>query len=811
MKFTLSWLKDHLDTSASLADLRQKLDQIGIEVEAIEDASEKLAQFTIARVVEAKPHPNADKLRVLQVEIEPGKPTVEVVCGAPNARAGMFGVFAPLGAYIPGTKLTLEKKPVRGVVSNGMMLSEREMELSDAHTGIVELEATFADKVGRKYADVLGLGDPVIEVKLTPNRPDCTGVRGIARDLAAAGMGTLKPEPKIGAVEGTFECPVEIKLEFTNETASACSCFAGRYIKGIKNGQSPAAMQARLKAVGQRPINAVVDVTNYISIDRGRPLHVYDADKLTGAIRARLGKTGEKFLGLNAQTYTVDDTMCVIADDARVLGFGGILGGEDTGCTEATTNILIECAYFDPLRTATTGRKANIQTDARYRFERGVDPAFVEPGLDLATRMMLDVAGGVASQKRVAGKPPSNALTMDFEFSRVARLMGITLNDGDMRKTLEALGFKFDGTGPLFKVTAPSWRPDIQGPADLVEEIARIDGMQNVPSQPLPRLDGGVTRATLTPLQKRVRRSRRLLATRGMVEAITWSFIDKAHATHFGGGADALDLANPISSEMTTMRPSLLPGLLLAAARNRNRGFDDVALFEVGQAYRGDKPDDQVIAASGVRVGAAKLAGAGRNWQMPSAQADVFDVKADALAVLAALGIDGSKAQITRDAPAWFHPGRSATLRLGPKLVLAHFGEVHPATLKQLGLSGTASAFEVFVSDLPAEKRRASRAKAPLEVSDLNPLTRDFAFIVDDAVAAADVVKAAAGADKVLVRDVSVFDVYQGKGVPDGKKSLAIAVTLQPKQTTLTDADIEAIAAKIVADVRKATGGEIRG
>jgi phenylalanyl-tRNA synthetase beta chain len=812
MKFTLSWLKDHLDTSASVADIRRTLDQIGVEVEGIEDASEKLAAFTIARVVDAKPHPNADKLRVLQVEIEPGKPTVEVVCGAPNAKAGLVGVFAPLGAYIPGTKLTLEKKPVRGVVSNGMMLSEREMELSDSHTGIVELDATFAVKIGVRYADAMGLGDPVIEVKLTPNRPDCTGVRGIARDLAAAGLGTLKPERKLAVVEGKTDCSVDITLDFPTGAETACSCFAGRMIRGIKNGPGPVWMQARLKAIGQRPINAVVDVTNYISIDRGRPLHVYDADKLHGAIRARLGKTGETFLGLNGHTYTVDDTMCVIADDRAVLGLGGIIGGEDTGSTETTTNILIECAYFDPHRTATSGRKANVQTDARYRFERGVDPAFVEPGLDLATSMMLEVAGGTPSKSRVAGTPPLKPVTVDFAFARVEKLMGIKLPEADMRKTLEALGFTFAGKGPAFQVTAPSWRPDIQGPADLVEEIARITGLQSIPSVPLPRLDTGVTRATLTSLQKRVRRARRLLATRGMVEAITWSFVDRAQAKHFGGGASHLDLANPISSELTTMRPSLLPGLLAAAARNRNRGTDDVALFEIGQAYRGDQPNDQFVAATGIRVGAAKLAGAGRHWREPTHGADVFDAKADALAILTSLGIDASKAQITRDAPAWFHPGRSATLRLGPKLVLAHFGEVHPATLKLLDLDGTAaSAFEVFVSDLPAEKRKASRAKPLLELNALQAVTRDFAFILDEKVAAADVVKAATAADKALVHDVSVFDVYQGKGVPEGKKSLAIAVTLQPRDATLTEAEIDGLAKRIVAEVTRATGGEIRG
>ncbi|HEX4894422.1 MAG TPA: phenylalanine--tRNA ligase subunit beta, partial [Hyphomicrobiaceae bacterium] len=545
MKFTLSWLKDHLDTTATVAEIKAKLDSIGLEVESIDDPSAKLGSFTIARVLEAKRHPNADKLQVLQVEIAAGKPSVEVVCGAPNARAGMIGVFAPLGAYIPGTGITLEKKPVRGVVSNGMMLSEREMELSDDHKGIVDLPDALAEKVGQRYVDVLGMSDPVIEVKLTPNRPDCTGVRGIARDLAAAGLGKLKPEKPVSGVEGTFDCPVDIRLEFPGGDDTACPCFAGRYIRGIKNGQSPTWMQQRLKAVGQRPINAVVDVTNYISIDRGRPLHVYDADKLVGAIRARLSRTGESFLGLDGRTYTTDDTMCVIADERAVLGFGGILGGEETGTTEATTNILIECAYFDPVRTAATGRKAGIQTDARYRFERGVDPAFVEPGLDLATRMMLDVAGGTPSRRKVAGKPPIKPFKVPFSFDRVEKLMGLKLPDAEVRRTLSELGFQIDGKGPRYEVTAPSWRPDVHGPADLVEEVARIAGLETIPSAPLPRLDGGVTRATLTETQRRVRRARRALAARGMVEAVTWSFISDGEAQAFGGGAEALELANP--------------------------------------------------------------------------------------------------------------------------------------------------------------------------------------------------------------------------------------------------------------------------
>ncbi|MBS0241654.1 MAG: phenylalanine--tRNA ligase subunit beta [Proteobacteria bacterium] len=825
MKFTLSWLKDHLDTSASLPEIRQKLDQIGLEVEGIDDPSEKLGQFTIARVLEAKRHPQADRLQVLQVEIEPGKPSVEVVCGAPNARAGLVGVFAPLGAYIPGTGITLEKKPVRGVVSNGMMLSEREMELSDDHAGIVDLDTKMAENVGKSYVDVLGLSDPVIEIKLTPNRPDCTGVRGVARDLAAAGLGTLKPEKKIEGVEGTFDSPVDILLEFptypSTDTAP-CSCFAGRYIKGIKNGTSPAWMQTRIKAIGLRPINAVVDVTNYIMIDRGRPLHVYDADKLKGAIRARLGKKGESFLALNERTYEVDETMCVIADAEHVHDIGGIMGGEDTGCTPETKNVLIECAYFDPVSIATTGRKLGLVSDARYRFERGVDPAFIEPGLDLATRMMLDIVGGTPSKKKIAGKPPIQNKVVEFDFARVEKLMGVKIADAEIRRTLEALGFglspaaggqpKGDETssGAKVKAKVPSWRPDVHGPADLVEEVARIAGLESVPSAPLPRLSGGVTRATLTDGQRRVRRSRRMLAARGFVEAVTWSFIDQKEAGHFGGGTDALQLANPISSEMTTMRPGLLPGLLAAAHRNHNRGFADLALFEVGQAYKGDGEKDQLMIAAGLRTGASVLVGSGRDWQGAAPAAGVFDVKADAVALLAALGVDASKAQVTRDAPAWYHPGRSATLRLGPKTVLAHFGELHPATLKLMDVSGPAAAFEVFLDALPREKKK-SRARAPLAASDLLPVTRDFAFLLDRKVAAGDVAKAAHGADKSLISAVKVFDVFEGASLGADKKSLAIEVTLTPTERTLTDDEIDTVAKKVIAEVKRTTGGEIRG
>ena len=809
MKFTLSWLKDHLDTTATLEEIATTLSAIGLEVEGIDDPSEKLGAFTIARVLDARQHPDADRLQVCQVEIAPGQPPVEVVCGAPNAKTGLVGVFAPLGTYIPGTGITLEKRPVRGVVSNGMLLSERELELSDDHHGIIELGADIAERVGERYIDVAGLADPVIEIGLTPNRPDCTGVRGIARDLAAAGLGTLKPEPALGTVEGDFDCPVSIELEFAPDSASACSTFAGRYVRGVKNGPAPRWMQQRLKAAGLRPISALVDMTNYVSIDRGRPLHVYDADKISGTIRARLGRDGETFLALDGKTYSADDTMCVIADDTAVLGFGGIIGGEDSSCADATTNVLIESAYFDPVRTTETGRKAGIITDARYRFERGVDPEFVRPGLDLATDLILKLCGGEPSRARQAGKPPEGRAVIAFDFGKVRKLTGLDVPTKEITRILEAIGCDVMGKGPAVKVTTPSWRPDIHGSADLVEEVIRIVGLDNVPAEPLVRTHG-VTRPVLTEAQKRSRRTRRGLASRGLVEVITWSFIGRPHAEHFGGGADHLELDNPISSELTSMRPSLLPGLLLAAQRNKNRGFNDLGLFELGQGYRDDTPDGQLLLASGVRIGKAALQGSGRHWQGTPSEVDAFDVKADASALLAMLGLDPAKAQITRDAPAWFHPGRSGSIRLGPRLVLAHFGEIHPETLRRLDVDGPAAAFEVFISSLPPEKRK-SRARAPMVSMDLLPVRRDFAFVIDESVAAGDLLRAAAGADKALISDVNVFDVFVGGRLAAGKKSLALEVTMQPTDHTLTDAEIDAVSAKIVAAVSKATGAEIRG
>ena len=806
MKFTLSWLKDHLQTDASLDEIAAKLTLIGLEVEGIEDPAAKLRDFVIAHVLEAAPHPNANKLQVLRVDAGAGP--LQVVCGAPNARKGLVGVFAAPGVHVPGLNVTLGKASIRGVDSAGMMCSERELELSTEHSGIIELPESMKDKVGRRFVDAMGLHDPVVDVAITPNRPDCLGVRGIARDLAAAGLGQLKHPNEGYAGKGEFECPIPIELQFPKAAENACPVFAGRVIRGVANKPSPEWMQRRLRAIGLRPINAAVDVTNYISIDLARPLHVYDADKLAAPIVARLGKQGESFVALDGKTYEVDETMCVIADNAHVLGLGGVMGGETTGATEATTTIFIESAYFDPVRTAATGRKTGINSDARYRFERGIDPKSEMLGLNLATQMILEFCGGEPSAAIVAGHEPGGRPAIRFDPARVQKLSGAKFTNAEIVATLKKLGFIVQGKAPVLTVTPPSWRPDVHGAADLVEEAVRLSGADRIPSTPLPR-DPGVAKAVLTPSQKRVLGARRALAARGLVEAVTWSFVAEAQARAFGGGAAGLRLANPISSEMTDMRPSLLPGLLSAARANANRGFEDAALFEVGQVFRGEKPEDQANVAGGVRTGTARLTGGGRHWDGAAKPADVFDAKADALAVLAALGLDTAKLQTARNAPAWYHPGRSGTFQLGPKTVLAHFGELHPETLKALDIKGPAAVFEVFLDRIPAPRRKGT-AKGALVASDFQPVRRDFAFIVDMAVEAAAVMRAAEGAGKSLISRIGVFDVFQGLGVPAGKKSLALEITLTPLDRTLTEAEIEAVSAKVVEQVKKTTGAELR-
>ena len=810
MKFTLSWLKQPLETNATLDEITERLTMLGLEVESVEDPAKKLAVFSVAKVLEAKPHPDADKLQVLKVEalVEGEVKQLQVVCGAPNARAGLTGVFAPPGATIPASGMVLKPTKIRGVESNGMMCSERELELSDDHVGIIDLEGDW--KIGTPAAEVLGRNDPVIEIAITPNRPDCLGVYGVARDLVAAGLGRLH-EGSFPPVDGKFESPVGIKLEFPAGAENACPVFAGRLIRGVKNGPSPDWLQNWLKAVGLRPINALVDITNFISLDRGRPLHVYDAAKLKGDIRARLGRKGEKLLALDGKEYDVGPDMCVIADDENVLGFGGVMGGETSGSTATTTDVFVESAYFDPWRTARTGRDTGIVSDARYRFERGVDPEFVLPGLELATKMILEICGGEPSNPVVAGKVPDTSKTIAFDPARIEKLTGLSLPVSEATSILTALGFGVKEEAKKLSVSVPSWRPDIDGQADLVEEIVRVHGLNNVKSVALPRLHA-VAKPVLSVRQRRESLARRALAARGLVEAVTWSFVPEGHAELFGGGnaVPGLKLANPISADMSHMRPSLLAGLIAAAGRNMARGHADLALFEVGQQFESDAPAGQVLAATGLRRGTARPLGSGRHWQGKSGPVEAMDAKADAAALLSLLGAPVANLQVGADAPGWYHPGRSGVFRLGPKNVLGYFGELHPRVLDAMDVAGPVVAFEVFPDAIPEPKRKPTRAKPPLELSDLQPLRRDFAFVVDDAVAAEQLIRAARGADKKLVVDVSLFDVFEGGALGGGKKSLAIEVTLQPVEKTLTDEEIDAVSKRIVAAIEKATGGTLR-
>ncbi|MCW5695959.1 MAG: phenylalanine--tRNA ligase subunit beta [Bauldia sp.] len=804
MKFTLSWLKEHLETDASVEAIAATLTRIGLEVESVENKATALAPFRIASVVSAEPHPNADRLRVCMVDAGDGAP-VQVVCGAPNARAGMKGVFAPPGSHIPGTGIDLKTGTIRGVESRGMLLSERELGLSDAHEGIIALPADAP--VGSPYAAWAGLDDPVIDAAVTPNRPDCLGVSGIARDLAAVGLGTLKT-PEVDAVAGGFPCPVTVTLDFA-AGASLCPAFGLRLVRGVRNGPSPEWLQRRLREIGLRPINALVDITNFLTIDRNRPLHVFDAGKVVGNLTVRRAKAGETVLALDGRTYALDETMCVIADEKGVESLAGIMGGEETGCSEGTTDVLIESALWEPLNIAQTGRKLGIHSDARFRFERGVDPAFMLPGLELATRMVLDLCGGEASEVVVAGTVPGGPDMVEFPLSEVERLAGIDLPTDRIRGILSRLGFESAGVGGTVAVQPPSWRPDVAGKADLVEEVVRMVGLDAIPAVPLPRPEG-VPRPVLTPAQRRVRLARRTLAARGMTEAVTWSFLPKTHAEAFGGGAPELALVNPISTDMSDMRPSLLPGLIAAAQRNAARGFGDVALFEVGQIYRGVKPEDQLTAASGVRRGNAGTETAGRHWSSNAPGVSVFDAKADLIALLATLGAPVDRLQVVAGGPAWFHPGRAGTVQLGPKTVIGWFGEFHPAVLERLDAAAPVAGFEVILDAIPVAKARPTRTRPPLAVSDLQPVRRDFAFVMDRTVEAARIIRAAEGADKALITGVAVFDVFEGGAIGAGRKSVAIEVTLQPRDRTLTDAEIDAVSAKVVAEVAKATGATLR-
>lgn len=801
MKFTLDWLKDHLDTTETAEAIVEKLTALGMEVESFTDRAAVYAPFAVALIEKAEKHPDADRLKVCTVNT--GRETLQVVCGAPNARTGMKGIFAPAGSLIPGTDAVLKKGVIRGVESNGMMVSEREMGLSDEHTGIIEVPGDTP--LGTPMAALYGLNDPVIDIAITPNRGDWAGVRGVARELAASGMGMLKPLDT-SPVPGAFACPVSVRID----SPESCPLFLGRLVRGVKNGPSPEWLQRRLKAVGQRPISALVDVTNYLSIALCRPLHVYDAARLSGGLVVRSARKDESFAALDGNTYALEEGMCAICDDSGVLGLGGIIGGVSSGCTDSTTDVFIECAWFDPLSIARAGRALGIASDARYRFERGVDPDFVAAGLEVATRLILDLCGGQASKVVTSGAPPEWRRTIKFAPATVRRILGCAIAPDDQIRALSALGFETTQNTPEdWSVAPPSWRPDVEGSADLVEDIARIYGYDRIPAAPLPE-DPATDRAAETPTLLRARRARSALSGRAMEECVTWSFLSGAAATPFAANdqfSSALTLKNPISAELGRMRPSILPNLIDAARRGGARGFADSALFEVGPVFTSPRPDGQQNVAAGIRFGAA----APRHWAAkdPERPADAFDVKADALAVLRACGAPVENLQIVREAPGFYHPGRSGSLRLGAK-ILAYFGEIHPGVLTDLDVKGTVAAFEVFL-DAVSPARKKGTAKPALSLSAFQPLSRDFAFIVDAQVDSDAIVKAIRMAEKTLLSSVDVFDVYAGKGVEEGKKSIAVGVTIQPLDRTLAEADIDALAKKIVESVAAKTGAVLRG
>lgn len=796
MKFTLSWLKDHLETESSLEEILYALTDLGLEVEGVENPTERLSAFTIGYVNSAEKHPDADKLRVCQVQTDEGE--LQIICGAPNAREGITVVVAKPGTYVPGIDTTIGVGKIRGVESYGMMCSEREMEMSDEHDGIIELPS---GEVGQSFTDWLAENDPskvdtVIEIAITPNRPDALGVRGIARDLAARGLGTLKPRDT-DPIKGTFPCPINVTID----APDACPVFFGRVIRGVKNGPSPQWLQDALKAIGLRPISTLVDITNFFTYDRNRPLHVFDADKVRGNLRVHLSEGGEKILALDDKEYTLDDGMCVISDDNGVESLGGVMGGAASGCTEDTTSVFVEAAFFDPIRTAFTGRKLKINSDARYRFERGVDPEWTPVGIEHATRMILDLCGGEASDVVVAGEMPDHSRAYKLDTDRVQSLVGMEIPDATQRETLKKLGFVMDGD----MASVPSWRPDVQGEADLVEEVARIASLTKLEGRPMTRVQPGIPKPVLTPMQRREQIARRTIAALGYNECVTYSFIDQASAALFDGGTDATRLENPISSDLSHMRPALLPGLLQAAARNQARGYADMALFEVGPAFHGGEPQEQHHLATGLLIGHTgpkDVHGARR-------AVDVYDVKADVEAVLNAIGAP-AKAQILRGANDWWHPGRHGKICLGPKKVLAVFGEIHPKILKAMDVKGPAMGFTIWPAEIPFPKN-ATATRPALAMRDLQAVERDFAFVVDADVEALTLVNAAAGSDKALIENVRVFDEFIGGALGEGRKSLAITVRMQPVDKTLTDEEIEAVSSKIVEKVTKATGGTLRG
>jgi phenylalanyl-tRNA synthetase beta chain len=798
MKFTLPWLKEHLETTAAVEEIAAKLTALGLEVEEVADPGRALAGFTVAKVLEAEPHPHADRLKLCTVATKDG--IRRIVCGAPNARAGLWGILATEGLVIPATGEVLKRAVIRGVESQGMLCSARELGLGDDHSGIIELEPEGLE-VGMPAVRALGLEGPVLTLKLTPDRADCYGVAGIARDLAAAGLGRLRsrdfrPVPSVGPPGPA------IRLDFPDGEEKACPLFVGRIVRGVRNGPSPAWLRHRLEAIGVRPISALVDITNYVTFDLGRPLHVFDADKLRGDLVVRFARPGERLLALDGREYELEPSMTVIADESGAVSLGGIMGGESTGVTEATRNVLLEVALFDPLRTAATGRRLGIESDARTRFERGVDPELVLPATEYATRLILELCGGEPGPAVVAGAVPPRRPPLLFRSAQLQRLAGISLPPDEIRAILEALGFGVEGGPETWRLEIPSWRQDVTSEACIVEELTRLHGFDRIPPVPVER-GVAVARPSLTTEQRRRTAVRRAVAAQGLAEAVTWSFVPPAHADLFGGAPGRME--NPLSSELSVLRPSLLPGLLAVAARNLARKREEGAVFELGPRFTGGRPGEQVWAVAGLRWGRA----APRHWAVAERPVDALDAKADALAALAAAGVRVEAVTTAGEPPAWYHPGRAGRLLLGPA-TLATFGELHPQVLGAFDIDAPVVGFELDLDSLPKPRPRIGKNRPPLEALPYPPVDRDFAFLAPEDLPAQKLLDAVRGADKRLVREVRLFDVYTGKGLPAGTKSLAVAVRLQSPERTLTEAEIETVARKIVAAAEKACGAQLR-
>ena len=792
MKFTLSWLKQHLETNSDIETILKKLTNIGLEVESSYNPSEALNGFIAAKIISTKPHPDADRLQLCLIDT--GTEEIEIVCGAKNAKEGLTTIYAPVGSTIPASGMKLKKAKIRGIESSGMLCSEKELNLGDDSEGITELSDQISP--GTSISKALDINDTYVEIAITPNRPDCLGIRGIARDLAAAGLGELIKEKQIKISTSKENLPVFIDTENNFE---GCTIFAGRLIKNITNNQSPDWLVKRLESIGIKSINCLVDITNFINFDRGRPLHVYDANKINNKIGARDAKVGEKILALDGKDYELKPGICVIADNEKVLGIGGIMGGNESGSTIETNDVFIESAYFDPIKTALSGRALNIISDSRYRFERGVDPEYVIEGLNLATQMILDLCGGEAGEISLVDNLKFQPKKIKFDPKLVNKLTGIEIPNDKIVKILESLGFDISNS---WNVVVPSWRPDIYGEADLVEEIVRIFGLDNIESEPLLNLDQP-TKPILTKKQKQIKMIKRSIASKGLMETISYSFINNKESINFGGGSSSLKIVNPISDELSEMRPTPLASLVSIADENFKKGYTDIGIFEVGPGFLGVEQDEQITIASGLRIGTHRSEGSGKDWQ-GFQKVSVFDAKEDVISVLELLNLNLESHKVERTAPDHYHPGRSGQIVTGGGDILASFGELHPKIIKTKDFK-VAVAFEIYIDSINKQKIKSNLKIAP-EISNLQPLKRDFSFVVSSDTEAQTIINAAKQSDQSFIKDVKIFDQFLG----ENEKSIAIEVIIQPKEVTLTDEQIESISKKIIKSVEDKTKGKLR-